>query len=289
MSNHIAWHWFECDLPDKWEVTAFTNNAREGKLDFHTREGYQGQVSWRYCKQTPAELRIMTEVYRSEQKKRYPDTFDPHAQINLRHERIGAYTVAWCDDGEVCQASTWIADKNIQIQWLFPSFSKEKLKQEWTTIFESFQRNDGDILKWEMFGLQVSLPSDFILEEFLCYPANVTMHFVNSKRFGIYVRRWGLPEVLLNEESLECFYGTLIHTSGCRLIKTEPEAVYGYQGVHGWFEKRGNIGLDKLSGRWWPGEGLLWMDPQEKRMYAFEQVGPKKHKRLEMNDVLKKH
>ena len=48
------------------------------------------------------------------------------------------------------------------------------------------------------------------------------------------------------------------------------------------FDRRGQKGMEKLVGGWWPGEAWIWHDADEGRLYAVEQVGPKRQPPLDV-------
>ncbi|MBN2711705.1 MAG: hypothetical protein JXR97_04625 [Planctomycetes bacterium] len=282
--NRLSWHGFSFDLPPEWEVTGYNCNPVEGQIDIHTRNGYQGQVHWRLCKTRPDEVRIMSEVYRrsvEEEDKEAAKALPP-----LTTERLGRFTIAYGENGRPCQASLYLDESKMLIQWLFPKLDKATLQSLWKPLLSTFRRNDEEMREWAMFGVVARLPKEFTLVEFSPQPANILFTWAAKKHLQITIRRWGLPEVLLDGRDMETFYKELLRSSGCQINQTTSTLFHKHKAVEIEFEKRGQVGMDKLSGKWWIGKAVLWLNEEEMRLYSFEQVGHKKVPRLEVDNVI---
>ena len=108
------------------------------------------------------------------------------------------------------------------------------------------------------------------------HPADVELAFESRRKARATFHRWGLPELLLQGRSLETFYAALLRARGASVRQIGGATYNGLEGVKASFSQTGEHQLDRFMGRAWTnGEGLLWHDREEKRLYAFEQIGPR--------------
>ena len=73
-----------------------------------------------------------------------------------------------------------------------------------------------------------------------------------------------------------------------RRVTAKKELTFkGMEAIELEIEQRGEYSMDKLAGRWWKGNAIIWHNVEEQRLYCFEQVGSKKTTRLELDDVIR--
>ncbi len=148
----------------------------------------------------------------------------------------------------------------------------------------SFDANAGPTTRWQLFGLHCRLGSDVAFERMIALPALATLVFHASSGLRLTVRRLGL--VRCRRWGLQAFYRQLINREGNRVLEVQDGEFMGRPAVRIEFERRGMKGMDVLMGAWWKGQGWLWHDQEEGRLYSIEQVGPSSATRLEPSHVL---
>lgn len=275
----IAWQHLRARVPADWEVTKYTLSAVKGKLDFHTRHGYQATVTWQTCQATPDIQRMMTVFYL---KSMNSADKGERQRLKLQHEGANGFDIAFRDPGKPVQASRYLADQKVLIQWLFPSYSSSRLTHTCKPVLDSFQTNHGETKSWRLFGINLDLPSTFEPDLVSALPAATTMVFVNPRRLKITANRWGLPEETLAGRDLAGMFTQLLSRRGCRTTAIQHTTFKGMDAVHVELMQRGEFRMDRMSGRWWRGEGWVWNHLEELRLYAVTQVGPKKAERVDL-------
>ncbi len=281
----LGWYYIRCRIPADWEVTHFVTSEQKGRLEFNNRQGYQGKLSWEKCVREPDQERMIREFYNQvlahEQQNRR------NAPVKIVTRRQAGFTVGYQDPGRIFQASTFLEREHMLIRWVMPDFQQDKWKTQWRPILDSWSPNLGSIWTWAMFGLEFKLPRHFLPEEVKPYPANVTMLFesVETKLRATF-HRWGLPEELLRNTDLKNYYHyVLMRKRHCRIDATCETTLHGMEAAEIDYRQRGEHHMDKMAGRRWSGRGWAWHNQSEKRIYAFEQAGPKKSERLNLDAV----
>ena len=279
----LSWSTFSFTLPPGWEVTGYHVDERAGRFQFHERALPRGEVSWRQVKATPDQARIMTEVHRRWITREAPKELAAFA--GLRIERVGEFVVGTHRPGAPAQASLWQPETKLLVQWLLPSWDEALFVEQIHPLLESYQANIAVPRRWELFGLRLRLPESFVFEALKPLPANVALVLETTKNLRLTARRLGMDRELLTGTDLGSLHRRLLMKDGCKVLRNERVQVLGHPGVRTEFERRGESRRETLTGRWWPGEGWMWHDAAEGRVYAFEQLGPAKQPRLGVADA----
>jgi hypothetical protein len=273
MVMQIAWLDSIFEVPDSWEVTRYSIASQTGRIEFTGREGNLGVFSWEKCKRLPDEKRILTEYYRNYLKEYDKEGFKNFKELNT--SVMGKFIAGIPDEGQPLNAVTHLAEENKMIMWNFPSYSPKKEKI-WRPILESFRPNNKSMRRWSMFGINCELPKEFELDDALCKPADVWLNFEHKNLHKIFMHRWGLPREILRFQDLEDYFGFVIRGHEGKVLTSQKETFRGMDSVFITAEIKGVHGFERLYGSQWPGEGRLWHNEKEKRLYAICSVCPSK-------------
>lgn len=280
----IAWHYFKGIIPKDWECTNYNMDPKKGRIQFSSRNGIEATFHWQITKHPIDELRMVTEVHRRhlerEDAKRAPSFNE------LQQRNRGGFIFAYDIPGQICHATYFIKEHKIHFHWIFPDYSEKKARNVLDPILDTFAANIDDIREWGLFNIYGHLPRDYKPVEIEAVPANVSLIFEGPKHHHIYLRRFGLPDLLLGGGTLFSFYGNYQKKLRRRVTSKRDIMVHGMSGLELEIEQRGEYAMEKLAGRWWRGTASIWLNTEEQRMYCFEQIGPKSAKPLEITDVI---
>lgn len=282
----LAWYHIQTKIPDTWEITHYSINEVEGRLDFCNRQWHQGRFSWKKGKvyKKPDLDRTLNEFYKRHLLEHHKDEASSFKSMSTR--QIGPFLFAYDKDDRPCQAAYYLDEEMTILIWTFPSFSQSFLHDTITPILEKFQSNEVEPRKWSAFGLSFSLPREFDLEDASILPGDVCLNFEHTNRQQVNVHRWALPGELLRGQDLKKFYYRVLGGRKDKVMTMEDCSYRGMDSVTVTFERTGNHAMDKLYGRAWQGVGRVWYDREEQRIYAYEQAGPKKISHLDEQKIL---
>lgn len=280
----IAWFHFSAEhIPADWEVTAYAVEPRIGRLEFSNRHGYQAMLSWEPCRHEPdrqTTMRTFLEHLR-------PGAEAPARDAPLHTATAGSFLLGWGERGTPAQALAYRPDQKTLLRWVFEDGSPEAVSTRWRPLLESVQPNDGPWCAYALFGLNFRLPADFVIEEMNTLPANVRICFEGRHRRRATFRRWGMPAIVLQHKGLTTFYRDLLHAQGCRGLTLDACRLNGMEAVQATYSQRGEHQMDRIMGRDWEGgQATLWLNPDEQRLYSFEQIGPRRSQPLTLTEVL---
>lgn len=284
MVQDLAWHFFQCRIPDDWECTNYNTDAKQGRLQFNTRHGLVATFHWRIVKHNIDELRMINEVHR-----RYLEREDEKRAAvftELQHKNIGGFILAWDIPGEIAHATYFDRQHRIHLHWIFPDYSEDYEREILRPIVESFRENIDPMRYWALFGMGGYLPQTYAPVEIEAVPANVSLVFEGPRHHHVYLRRFGLPKLLIGESTMFGFYGNYQKKLRRRITGKRELTVLGMPAIQLDIEQRGEYAMEKLAGRWWRGTATIWLNEDEQRMYCFEQIGSKRVETLDMNDVI---
>ena len=281
----IAWHYFQCQIPDDWECTHFNTEPQLGRLQFNTKDGLQGTLHWRLCKHAIDEVKMINEVHKRHLEQHDNERYNTF--IELQQYNRGGFIFAHDIPGQICHATYFVAEHKIHLHWIFPNYTEERAREIFSPILESCKENIDEQRRWALYGMDGYLPQTYAPIEIEPIPANVSIIFEGPKHHHIYFRRFGLPDILMNGTTLFGFYGNYQKKIRRRVTAKKEFVFNGMEAIELEIEQRGEYSMDKLAGRWWKGNGFIWHNVEEQRLYCFEQVGSKKTKRLELNDVIR--
>jgi len=277
----IGWHHFKFTLPSFWEVTSYTTNPDEGVIGFASEKGLLGQVSWRKVKAVPDKEKILTEIHRryiAETDALKAEAFSSLNFININNVLVGTDVA-----GERYYASAFLEKHKVLIEWIFPEYSKKnfaKVKELLLSFKENYPEDGKKFFAG--WGLELFLPDGFELKKISSLPAAVSMEFENKKHHRIIAHRWGMPELLLQNDDLTSFYHRFLY-SQCRFVikNTAEDSFMNMNASVINFKTRGKWGMDFLLGPWWSGYATAVLDQNEKRIYALEHIAPARFKQRE--------
>jgi hypothetical protein len=272
--RHIAWPGFRFTLPRGWEVGAYRLDAGKGRLEILERAAARAQLVWRVVPAVPDQKRILNEIQR--RNIDHADTFS-----GLDFERVGQFLFGADREGEIAQASMFVEQQKLLVQWVFPSHGADRMA-EIRELLGSYRANDDDLIHWALFGVRVALPREYTYASIAPEPANVAITFETGKDMTVVARRIGMVDEVLGMMDLARLVRVLIRRGQGRVLEVEERSVFGHAAVFAKFDRRGQRGFEKLTGRWWPGEAWLWHDKDEGRIYGLEQVGPARRPRVQL-------
>lgn len=282
----FAWHHIRCRVPSDWEVTAYSIEPRRGRAEFNTRRGLQAVYSWEPCRREPDPRTTMVSFL----EKNVPRTGRGETKpgVDFAVASVGAFAVGYSPSGGPAQALMWNGKARTLLRWVFPFFDSASPSAVWRKVLESIEPNDSESRHYTFFGLNLRLPDDFSIETTTALPADTSIIFESSRKQRLTFRRWGLSEQLLDGNSLEVFYPRILESSGCRITEVAPATFRNHPALRVQFQRRGEYQSDVFLGRLWKnGNAICWHNVTEKRIYAFEQVGPGKVPPLDEEDVLR--
>jgi len=283
-SQQIRWLHASFCVPAEWEITAYSMAEKEGRLEFCSRHGFQALFSWEPCKIEPDRKTLLTAFpVGAGWAGKGAGTEDLHT------EEVGCFVLGWRRGDLPCHALGYLKTAQKRVRWIFSGASPEMLAELVRPILVSVNENPGPVRRFTAFGLDFRLPGGYLPEHMLIQPADVEMVFESRQKARLSLHRWGFPEVLLQGGSLETYYATFLRSRGAilRQIKTCPASGGLPEMVEAAYEQTGEHKLDRYMGRVWKnGEGRLWYDRTEKRLYAVEQIGPRNVPLLPVESVL---
>lgn len=258
-------------VPASWEITAFSLHPDRGRFHLHTRDGFQGQVSFRTVKGRPDLERMARDAWR----QCFPPGEHPEGPLPEPQRQDHA---VWCAAGRA--EPIWVGmfnfRQNLLIEWVFPGMGKERRKSVLEPIVRGFDDNSGPVRRWALFGLDVSLPPEYTAEKLEPYPADASLTFIGPKDHRIKTRRVGFAR------------HHLATWGGPRFLRgalTKGAVRVAGDGLTQTFRIGGRRGYEILLGRRWHGRGDLAVDEGANRLLIITQTAPKQNQLLEPRDV----
>lgn len=264
----VAWHHAGFDVPADWEVTAYAIEPRQGRLEFSTRRGVEATYSWEPCRRAPSPVSIMNDFLA---RIAAPDA-TTRAEVTI--EDCGLFSLGLAGEERPLQALLYRPTEAKLLRWVFDRRWHADM-HTLRRILGSLRANDGAIRTYRLAGLDLRLPAGFEIESMAVYPANVMILFERADRVRVTARRWGLPEVILAGRPLTDFYRGFLAAQGCQVEAIEAAPLGPWEGARARYRQRGEHQLDRFMGRAWrDGLAWLWWQRAERRLYAFETIGP---------------
>ncbi len=276
-TTRLAWRWFAASIPKTWEIAAYHLDDHDGQLQLHDRDGLQAQLIWKTVKRAPDLRRLMDDIHR---RARETAKLPPQP---LTFSTIGVCAVGHGEPGEAAYASAFLPTAKLLLQWYCPRFEPAEFTEVWEPVLRSFALAEGESREWALFNARITLPARFVFTEVLPQPANIRMDFSDPKRVQLRVRRFGMASVLLGSDDEAAFLDRLLRGEHAAIDARESATINGRAGARVRFRRRGTRALDQLTGRWWPGEALLWHDRDTQRLHTIEQWGPRRALRLDLD------
>ena len=286
----VAWHHLRVEVPDTWEVTAYSVEDRVGRLEFNDRNGLLATVGWEPCNREPdreGTMRVFLQnnvLGRNAERRIAPE--------DLETADIGPFLLGWDKQGAgPCQALAYNAKAAKILRWTFePRVRTGGLR--WNAalapILSTWGFNDGPEREYRLHRLHCRLPEGYEIEDVVVLPANVKFAFEHAEhRRRAVFRRWGMAEMILRGLSLGAFHAHILKTDGAAIRSQTPCLVSGMEGCVTEFDAPREHHADRFMARRWKGGiGVVWHDRDEKRLYAFEQIGPKKSPPLDFSATI---
>ena len=134
----VAWHHIRCDIPDEWEVPAYSIEPRQGRLEFSTRRGFQALIGWEQCKRLPDADTMMIGFLR----RHIPATkrASTASLDNLQTRTLNGYTLGLYP-GMPVQALSYLKDDGILLNWVFEAGDPEHITQVIEPVLRSCRCN----------------------------------------------------------------------------------------------------------------------------------------------------
>lgn len=275
--SQLAWHHLKCVLPPDWEVTAYSIEPRIGRLEFSTRQGLQALLSWEPCGREPDPDTTMRDFL----EKLFPASgLSANLASEIKIGRCGSWMLGAAARGPA-KALWYRPEQKILLSWVFEPSARDAMQ----AILGSSVPNEGAQRDYQIHGVHARVPANFDIEAMHVYAANVMIHFESDKRRRLIFRRWGMPHLVLDGRTLLEFAPWMLRAAGNTVQDSKEETLEGMPAVLSRFSMKPTFQLDKFMGRrWHNGEALLWLNPGEKRIYSFEQIGPSRTPALDLYD-----
>jgi len=288
-SAPFAWHHLRGSVPADWEVSRYSVEDRDGRLEFANRDGLQATASWEPCEREPDRATTMAEFLANNLLGRQAARERGLRRDDLKTAEEGAFLVGWLDEALPAQALAYDRAGARLIRWIFEGRSSERgLREVIRPVLRSCDFNaDPDTCEYRLFGVHAILPRDYRIEDMITLPANVMMSFESEEdRSRAVFRRWGLASSIRGEDALADFYARVVRTNRYEIESAEPCELAGCEALRVRFSAPREFHGDRYMGRRWHG-GLahVWHDRAANRISSFEQIGPKKRTELPLSTV----
>lgn len=274
----LAWNGFALDLPPEWEVTAYLLDSDNGEFRLNRRLEPRGQLTWkRYRKAAPDIARVLRDLHVRMCEQRLFGPEEP-----LIRERHG-WSVARGRLEVPRHAARWFPERQLLVHLVVdPQASDDHFQ----ALLDSWATRSDKRVEYAIFGVQALLPEKFVIEHLVARPGNVRIIASGPKMVTLTVRCIGLARHFVDGLRLEDFYGRLLRSEGSGVLAHTGCTLRNLPGATVTFRRAGEHAMEKVLGAFWQGTGLMWHDESANRLYALEQIGPKRAPRLELDDVV---
>lgn len=269
----LAWHYMQLDVPADWEVIGFKKAAKTGELALSDRHGETMRVFWQQLPGTPALDERLIELVRTNTEDKL-DELQIRKQLSDRHgwrvfmpenDELPAFAARYDPDGEAAVILT------------LPPHPANRQHQWTSRILASFRPNAGAERRWAAFGIDVTLPQEYLLESVSALPAAQVLNFETKKEHSITIHRYGMLPLVLAEDDLPTFFSK-VKGRRCLLYRVAEFRRDGrYPGVRLRYRTRGKTGgFSSLIARSWHGRVWMWRCDKQMRFYCVDHHAPKK-------------
>ena len=265
-------------MPAGWEVSRYSVEDRDGRLEFANREGLRATASWEPCEREPDRATTMASFLERNLLGRAAARERGLRRDDLRTEEVGPFLAGWLDDELPLQALAYDRAGGRLVRWIFEGASDACGRREVVApVLRACDFNDDpDVCEYRLFGVHAVLPRDYRVEDMVVLPANVLVTFEQEKgRSRATFRRWGLASSIRGDDSLLDFYAGVVRTNRIEVLSSEPRTINGHEGILARFSApREHHGDRYMARRWRNGIAYVWHDRDANRIAAFEQIGP---------------
>lgn len=259
----VAWQEISAEVPENWTVGAISAGERSGYLRLDDREMPRLEVKWEYApKGSDPDLvvkRFLNMLKKGKKGQKAEEVRRGFPLIPEREERktlcfswsgnFKGYGVAWfCRE---CRRAVMA-----QVLGKADQHGLQELAKE---VLSSLRDHpDGDENVWSIYGLTVTVPSDWRLRGFRFLTGYINLKFGKGGQ-SVTIHRWAMAEYLLSEKDLHDF---LMERGAKSLrkveLKEEPVAIKGHEGLK--VEVTPYRG-EEDKGRWRWVKWLIWGRP----------------------------
>jgi len=284
LPQRIDWHYFSCRVSSDWEVTRYDLSNQRGKLNFSTRHGHAGSISW---EKTSAEYKpeSMMNDFMAKHLLAVKEA-EKIEEAKLQLETFEGWLLGSWQEGYPLQASRYLENEGVTLKWTFLHCTNTELENLYKPVIKSFSENNGDRKKWCLWNFGLSLPAGFKPKEVNAIPASHSMKFTGPENAQAAINRWGLTSEILKHQTLEDFSIKQYNKMQIHISEIERTTFNGHEAVKLKIKKRGEKGFDKLIGRYWDGDAILWHNKELKRIYSLRQIKPEKTQPLDLEDLI---
>ena len=276
----FAWHHLRGVVPADWEVSRYSVEDRDGRLEFANRRGLQALASWEPCEQEPDRPTTMATFLANNLVGRRAARARGLRATDIRTAEAGPFVLGWLDDDLPVQALAYDRAEKRLIRWVFEGRASARDRREVVEpILLSCDFNDDpDVCEYRLYGIHAVLPREYRIEDIVVLPANVMMAFEGEESHARAVfRRWGLASSLLDGEDLGDFYARVVRTNRYEVLSCERREAPGIDLRLVRFSAPREFHGDRfMARRWKNGRAYVWHDAATNRIHAFEQVGPRR-------------
>lgn len=286
----FAWHHLRGAVPGGWEVSRYSVEDRDGRLEFADRTGLRATASWEPCEREPDRATTMAAFLEKNLLGRDAARERGLRRDDLRTQERGAFLAGWLDGTDLpVQALAYDRAGGRLVRWIFEGVPDARARREVVApVLDSCDFNDDpDVCEYNLFGIRAVLPRDYRVEDMVVLPANVLVTFEQERgRSRATFRRWGLASFIRGGDSLLDFYARVVRTNRIEILSSEPVSLNGCEGLRARFAApREHHGDRYMARRWKNGLAWVWHDRGANRIASFEQIGPDGREELPLSTV----
>ena len=115
----FAWHHLRGVVPADWEVSRYSVEDRDGRLEFANRRGLQALASWEPCEQEPDRPTTMATFLANNLVGRRAARARGLRATDIRTAEAGPFVLGWLDDDLPVQALAYDRAEKRLIRWVF--------------------------------------------------------------------------------------------------------------------------------------------------------------------------
>lgn len=260
------WRHFRLELPADWEMLQFSRDMEKGRCAFADRYRFRFEFIWRRVPGAPDFERMMGD-YRA----RLESSGDAEA-TNLSIDSWRGLEVRKTAESS-SRFGRFFAESGclVELVFLWPDERSAELEQAILRSFAPEPETPSGGRRWRAFGMDVTVPSSFVLSACTVQPALARLEFAGPRApaRGSF-RRLGLAPRWLNIPVGEWLAAQATRSLRNPRASTFDEAGHRIERIEGAFVPQG---LLKARGQY---EATAWLCPRDGRLYHAERIRGRK-------------
>lgn len=270
----LAWHHFQFQVPETWEVIGYKKNPEKGQLLLSDRHGQTMQVYWQRMAEEPAVKSRLIDLVEANYEKQLPAK-----EIRRRVEAQAGWQAFLPRKPDMAVfAGRFLKKENVLLSLSFPPHPVQDNHTSAQHVMRTFKPNNGPEKAWAAFGLDFSLPAEWQPDAISPMPGMQTIYFENRREEEITVYRFGMVPLVLGDDDLATFFARVRG----RRVSLNRRGTFTQDGTHPGvilsYQTRGKTGgMMSLLSRTWIGRIWVWRCDDIKRAFAIEQHAREKN------------